>query len=168
MYCTPHERFFRPDHEILPLRGHRSGGLSSQLCFKFYKGKHGKLENDNDLPEDMGPAFKARMAELQRLKTVAGIKRKRKEAAIKKARAERAAALKEERKKALKKRALSEGKNVDYYDEDNELEEGRPKSKIRKDGPKSRLGSKPGDPYIRRKAALLSSHINQVKDPPII
>ena len=31
-------------------------------------------------------------------------------------------------------------------------------------GNKSRIESRPGEPFIRKKAALLSSHISQIKD----
>ena len=61
---------------------------------------------------------------------------------IKKTRMERAAAIKEERKLALRKRAKSEGKDEEYYaEETTELEDdGRPKPKIKR-MPKSRLDS---------------------------
>ena len=55
---------------------------------------------------------------------------------------ERAAAIKEERKLALRKRAKSEGKDEEYYaEETTELEDdGRPKMKVKR-MPKSRLDS---------------------------
>lgn len=48
VYCTPHEHHFRPDHEILRKKGHRSGGLASQMTFKYYEGKDHEPEEPYD------------------------------------------------------------------------------------------------------------------------